>query len=223
MSDRISWFPIADRETCAPETRALFDLLEEKLGFVPNVFRAFAWREERMTKWRAHFDDLMTPSEGLTKVDREMISVVVSMQNQCLYCLTSHGFALRALLKDPVKGDRIVLDYRRAGLSEKQMAMLDFAVKLTLDPVTVAEEDIDELRAVGFSDDRMEIGESVLHGIARRGGFACLACRSRLIRHDRNPFRRNEKGPVCLAPLWGKTHWSSLFGRVSRLVIRCQE
>ena len=52
MSDRISWFPIADRETCAPETRALFDLLEEKLGFVPNVFRAFAWREERMTKWR---------------------------------------------------------------------------------------------------------------------------------------------------------------------------
>src|SRR5512139_2439891 len=110
MTDRISWFPIAERETCAPETRALFDLLEEKLGFVPNVFVAFAWREERMNRWRAHFEDLMAPSEGLSKVDREMISVVVSMQNQCLYCLTSHGFALRALLKDPVRGDRIVLD-----------------------------------------------------------------------------------------------------------------
>lgn len=153
MTDRISWFPIADRETLSEETKALFGQIEEKLGFVPNVFRAFAWREGRMGKWWAHFDDLMQASPGLGKAEREMISVVVSMQNQCLYCLTSHGFAIRALLKDPVKGDRITLDYRRAGLSEKQMAMLDFAVKLTLDPVTVSEEDIDELRAVGFNDE----------------------------------------------------------------------
>ncbi|GMV87043.1 MAG: alkyl hydroperoxide reductase AhpD [Dehalococcoidia bacterium] len=153
MTDRISWFPIAARESLSEETKALFAQIEEKLGFLPNVFRAFAWRETRMSKWWAHFDDLMQPSPGLGKAEREMISVVVSMQNQCLYCLTSHGFAVRALLKDPVKGDRITLDYRRAGLSEKQMAMLDFAVKLTLDPVTVSEEDIDELRAVGFSDE----------------------------------------------------------------------
>jgi uncharacterized peroxidase-related enzyme len=151
--DRISWFPIATRESCSEETRALFDQLEEKLGFVPNVFQAFAWREERMNLWRDHYEDVMTPSDGLGRAEREMIAVVVSMQNQCLYCLTSHGFALRAILKDPVKGDRIVLDYRRAGLSEKHMAMLDFAVKLTLDPVTVAEEDIDDLRALGFSDE----------------------------------------------------------------------
>lgn len=151
--DRISWFPIASRESCAEETRTFFDQLEEKLGFVPNVFLAFAWREDRMNRWRAHYDHLMAPSDGLGKAEREMLAVVVSMQNQCLYCLTTHGFALRALLKDPVKGERILLDYRRAGLSEKQMAMLDFAVKLTLDPVTVAEEDIDELRALGFSDE----------------------------------------------------------------------
>jgi len=151
--DRISWFPIATRERCSEETRALFEQLEEKLGFVPNVFQAFAWREERMNLWRDHYEDVMTPSDGLGRAEREMIAVVVSMQNQCLYCLTSHGFALRAILKDPVKGDRIVLDYRRAGLSEKHMAMLDFAVKLTLDPVTVAEEDIDDLRALGFSDE----------------------------------------------------------------------
>lgn len=153
MEDRISWFPIADRSSLSTETRALFDQVEEKLGFVPNVFTAFAWREGRFTKWRAHFDDLMQPSPGLGKAEREMISVVVSMQNQCLYCLTSHGFALRALLKDPVKGARLTLDYRRAGLSEKQMAMLDFAVKLTLDPVTCSEEDVDDLRGLGYSDE----------------------------------------------------------------------
>ncbi len=153
MEDRISWFPIAERSTLSAETQTLFEQLEQKLGFVPNVFVAFAWRETRFNKWRAHFEDLMQPSPGLGKAEREMISVVVSMQNQCLYCLTAHGFALRALLKDPVKGDRITLDYRRAGLSEKQEAMLDFAVKLTLDPVTVNEEDVNDLRAVGFSDE----------------------------------------------------------------------
>ncbi len=153
MEERISWFPIADRDTLTPETRALFDQVEEKLGFVPNVFRAFAWREDRFRRWYAHFDDLMQPSPGLGKAEREMISVVVSMQNQCLYCLTAHGFAVRALLKNPVLGDRVTLDYRRAGLSEKQMAMLDFAVKLTLDPVTVSEDDVDELRAQGFDDE----------------------------------------------------------------------
>ncbi|MEO9253957.1 MAG: peroxidase-related enzyme [Tepidiformaceae bacterium] len=153
MEDRVSWFPIAERSTLSPETQKLFTQLDEKLGFVPNVFVAFAWRESRFNKWRAHFEDLMAPSPGLGKAEREMISVVVSMQNQCLYCLTAHGFALRALLKDPVKGDRVTLDYRRAGLTEKQMAMLDFAVKLTLDPVTVSEEDVEDLRAVGFTDE----------------------------------------------------------------------
>jgi len=153
MDERISWFPIAGRSTLSPETRALFEQVEAKIGFIPNVFQAYAWKEERFKRWYAHFDNLMQPSPGLGKADREMISVVVSMQNQCLYCLTAHGFAVRALLKDPVKGDRVTLDYRRAGLSEKQMAMLDFAVKLTLDPVTCSEDDVDELRAQGFSDE----------------------------------------------------------------------
>jgi len=153
MDERVSWFPIAERASLSAETQALFGQLEEKLGFVPNVFVAFAWRESRFNKWRAHFEELMLPTPGLGKAEREMISVVVSMQNQCLYCLTAHGFALRAILKDPVKADRITLDYRRAGLSEKQEAMLDFAVKVTLDPVTVTEEDIDDLRGLGFSDE----------------------------------------------------------------------
>lgn len=153
MTERISWFPVAERSSLSPEAQALFAQLEEKLGFVPNVFRAFAWRESRFEKWRAHFEELMQPTAGLGKAEREMISVVVSMQNQCLYCLAAHGFAVRALLKDPVLGDRVTLDYRRAGLSDRQVAMLDWAVKITLDPVTCDEGDIDDLRELGFSDE----------------------------------------------------------------------
>lgn len=153
MSERISWYPIAPRDSLAPETQALFAQLEEKLGFVPNVFLAYAWKGPRFDKWRAHFEDLMQPTPGLGKAEREMISVVVSMQNGCLYCLVAHGFAVRALFKDPVKGDRVTFDYRRAGLSEKHIAMLDYAVKITVDPASCDEEDIEELRAHGFADE----------------------------------------------------------------------
>ncbi|MCC7363486.1 MAG: peroxidase-related enzyme [Dehalococcoidia bacterium] len=153
MADAISWFPTADRRKLSPEVQELFSKVEEKLGFVPNVFLAFAWREERFKKWYAHFDELMTGPSGLTKAEREMISVVVSMQNQCLYCLTAHGFAVRALLKDPVLGERVLLDYRRAGLTPRHTAMLDYAVKLTMDPSSVNEEDLDELRDHDFTDE----------------------------------------------------------------------
>ena len=151
--ERISWFPVANREDLSPETQALFAQLEVKPGFVPNVFRAFAWREERFAKWRAHFEDLMQPSAGLSRAEREMISVAVSMHNQCLYCLTAHGAAVRALTKNPVLGDRITLDYRRAGLPARQMAMLDYAVKITREPAACDETDIAGLRAHGFIDE----------------------------------------------------------------------
>lgn len=151
-AERISWFPIASRDDLAPETRALFEQLDAKLGFVPNVFVAFAWKGPRFDKWRAHFEDLMQPTPGLGKAEREMISVAVSMRNGCLYCLVAHGFAVRALLKDPVKGDRVTFDYRRAGLSAKHIAMLDYAVKVTEAPASCGEGDIEGLRAHGLED-----------------------------------------------------------------------
>ena len=151
--ERISWFPVAKREELGSDTQELFATVEEKLGFVPNVFGAFAWREGRFRKWLAHFDDLMEGSEGLSKAEREMISVVVSNENHCLYCLAAHGFAVRALLKDPVLGDRVTLDFRRAGLPPRQVAMLDFAVKLTREPSSCAESDVEALRGHGFSDE----------------------------------------------------------------------
>ena len=152
MDDRISWFPIADRSSLSAETQALFKQLDEKLGFVPNVFLAFAWKGPRFDKWRAHFEELLLPSPGLSKAEREMISVVVSMKNGCLYCLAAHGFAIRALTKDPVLGDRITLDYTRAGLPARQRAMLDYAVKITVDPAACDETDIESLRTHGFAD-----------------------------------------------------------------------
>ncbi len=153
MDERISWFPVtADADLEEPE-RKLFTKAEERIGFVPNVFRAYAWRPERFRAWFAHFKDLMTGTPGLSEQEREMISVAVSMANGCLYCLVAHGAALRQLSEDPVEADRITFDYRRADLSPRQRAMLDFAVKVTKQPDTCDEADLDRLREHGFSDE----------------------------------------------------------------------
>jgi uncharacterized peroxidase-related enzyme len=149
----ISYFPIADRPHCSDELQKLFAELESTLGFVPNVIRAFAWREARFWNWWAHRNDLMAPSEGLSKADREMVALVVSAANDCLYCMTSHGHAVRVLVGDPVTGERITLDYRRAGLDARTLAMLDYAVKITKRPTECALEDVEGLRKQGFRDE----------------------------------------------------------------------
>jgi uncharacterized peroxidase-related enzyme len=153
MEERISWFPIAKETELTEYQRQKFESATERLGFVPNVFRAFAWRPERFAKWRAHIEDLMEGTDTLPAAEREMVAVAVSMSNGCLYCLTSHGWSLRHLLGDPVLGDRITLDYRRAGLSPRQVAMLDYAVKITEAPLDCEEDDVEELRAHGFTDE----------------------------------------------------------------------
>ena len=153
IDERIAWLPVADEASLDDDVRALFQKAREKLGFVPNVFRAYAFRPEHFRKWRAHFTEVTVGESELTPTEREMISVVVSAENHCLYCLTAHGAGLRQLLGDQVLGDRITLDYRRAGLDERTTAMLDYAVKLTRSPVECSEADIERLRAVGLSDE----------------------------------------------------------------------
>lgn len=150
-TERVSWFPIAEEDALEPEVRALFEKVQARLGFVPNVFRAYAWRPERLLKWRAHYDDLMRGSDTLGAAEREMIAVAVSMANGCLYCLTSHGAMARVRLEDAVLGDRVTLDYRRAGLDDRQTAMLDYAVKITRTPGDCEETDVQRLRGLGFS------------------------------------------------------------------------
>jgi uncharacterized peroxidase-related enzyme len=157
-----SYFPIVDRQHCSDTLQKLFGELESTLGFVPNVIRAFAWREPRFWKWWAHRNDLMTPSEGLSQAEREMVAVVVSAANDCLYCMTSHGYALRVLLGDPVTAERITLDYRRAGLDPRTLAMLDYAMKITKFPAACGLEDVERLRKHGFCDqDIWDIAEIV--------------------------------------------------------------
>ena len=151
--ERISWFPVLDDDELDEPERKLFAKAGEVIGFVPNVFRTYAWRPERFRAWFAHFKTVMEGTDDLSSREREMISVAVSMANGCLYCLVAHGAALRELSDDKVDADRLTLDYRRADLTPRERAMLDFVVKVTVRPVECEESDLDALRAHGFSDE----------------------------------------------------------------------
>ena len=130
---------------------AYFAKCEEKLGFVPNVLKAYAFDMPKLEAFVAMYNDLMLAPSGLSKLEREMIAVAVSSVNRCYYCLTAHGAAVRALGDDPVLGELMVMNYRAAKLSPRERAMLDFAVKLTAEPWAIAEADRAALRKVGFS------------------------------------------------------------------------
>jgi uncharacterized peroxidase-related enzyme len=135
-----------------PDMQAYFAKCVEKLGFVPNVFRAYAFDNTKLKAFVAMADDLMLGDSGLTKLEREMIAVAVSSVNHCHYCLTSHGAAVRLRAKDPEMGELISQNYRAADLPPRQKAMLDFAVMLTEAPHKIEEVDRAELREAGFSD-----------------------------------------------------------------------
>jgi uncharacterized peroxidase-related enzyme len=134
------------------EMAAYFAKCGEKLGFVPNVLKAYAFDMAKLSAFVAMYNDLMLAPSGLSKLEREMIAVAVSAQNRCYYCLVAHGAAVRALSGDPVLGELMVMNYRAARLSERERAMLDFAVKLTAEPWLVEEEDRAALRKAGFAD-----------------------------------------------------------------------
>jgi uncharacterized peroxidase-related enzyme len=136
----------------SPDMAAYFKLCEEKLGYVPNVLRAFAFDMAKLEAFVAYRNDLMQADSGLSKLEREMIATAVSAQNRCYYCITAHGSAVRYMSGDPLLGEQIVMNYRAARLNKRQRAMLDFAVKLTTEPWTVEEEDRERLRRAGFSD-----------------------------------------------------------------------
>ncbi len=144
--------PEPSREELPEDTRAYFDKCEEKLGMVPNVLRAYSFDDAKLKAFSAMYNDLMLADSGLSKLEREMIAVAVSSRNHCFYCLTAHGAAVRALSGDPALGELLVMNYRAADLSERQRAMLDFAVKLTDSPDAITEEDRQALRDAGFSD-----------------------------------------------------------------------
>ena len=133
-------------------TRKYFDICQEKLGLVPNVLKAYAFDMAKLDAFTAMYNDLMLGDSGLTRLEREMIAVVVSSINRCWYCQVAHGAAVRQLSGDPVLGERMVMNYRTADLTPRQRAMLDFAALLTTASATVEEPDRQALRDQGCSD-----------------------------------------------------------------------
>ncbi|SMY08415.1 peroxidase-related enzyme [Flavimaricola marinus] len=135
-----------------PETQAYFDKCVEKLGMIPNVLRSYAFDIDKLNAFTAMYNDLMLGASGLSKLEREMIAVVVSAVNRCFYCLTAHGAAVRQLSGDPKLGEMLVMNWRVAPLDARQSAMLLFAEKMTLASHTIVETDRDALRQVGFNE-----------------------------------------------------------------------
>jgi uncharacterized peroxidase-related enzyme len=155
----ISRFPVPRLEELPPDIRERLLEVQEKAGFIPNVFLALA---HRPAEWRAFFayhDALMDKEGGLTKAEREMIVVATSGANQCQYCVVAHGAILRIRAKNPLVADQVAVNYRKADITPRQRAMLDFALKVALDSATVGEPDFERLRAHGLSDeDAWDIG-----------------------------------------------------------------
>jgi len=136
----------------SPAMAAYFEKCREKLGFVPNVLKAYAFDMAKLEAFVAMYNDLMLATSGLSKLDREMIAVAVSCHNRCYYCLVAHGAAVRQLSGDPALGELMAMNYRAAKLPPRHRAMLDFAVKLSAEPWQVEAADRERLREVGFSD-----------------------------------------------------------------------
>ena len=142
----------ADEAALPEELRPYFQKCRDKLGFVPNVLRAWLLRPEKLRNFVRLYDELMLGPSGLSKLEREMIAVAVSSWNRCYYCLVAHGAAVRKISGDAQLGEMLAFNYRVAELSARQRAMLDFAQLLTEAPHRVGAAERGGLRAAGFSD-----------------------------------------------------------------------
>lgn len=136
----------------ADDVAAYLDKCRDKLGLIPNVLTAYTFDAEKFRAFTRFYNEIMLAESGLDKLDREMIAVVISSVNRCLYCVTAHGAAVRALADDPELGDQLAINYRTAILDPRRRAMLDFAVLVTESPEDIDEDDRDSLREAGFSD-----------------------------------------------------------------------
>lgn len=142
----------ADESTLPEDLQPYFQKCRDKLGFVPNVLRAWLLRPEKLRNFVRLYDELMLGPSGLSKLEREMIAVAVSAQNRCYYCLVAHGAAVRKLSGDPQLGEMMAFNHRVAELPPRQRAMLDYAVLLTEAPHRVGAAERQALRDVGFTD-----------------------------------------------------------------------
>ncbi len=171
MSEKpISRFPVPELNNLPEDIRGTILDLQEKSGFVPNVFLALANRPDEFRAFFAYHEALMEKEGGLTKGEREMIVVATSAHNQCIYCVVAHGAILRIREKNPQLADQIATNYRKADITPRQKAMLDFALKVSKSSHEINNADIDDMRELGFSnDDIWDIGAiSALFALSNR-------------------------------------------------------
>ncbi|HEU4644801.1 MAG TPA: peroxidase-related enzyme [Burkholderiales bacterium] len=148
----ISRFAVPRLEDLPGDVRERILAVQEKSGFVPNVFLVLAHRPEEFRAFFAYHDALMDKAGGLTKAEREMIVVATSGANQCQYCVVAHGAILRIRAKNPLVADQVAINYRKADITPRQRAMLDFAMKVALESHAVEDADLEALRKAGFAD-----------------------------------------------------------------------
>lgn len=155
MTDRdpsVSRFPVPDLADVPTDVRETILAVQERSGFVPNVFLALAHRPEEFRAFIAYHDALMEKEGNLSKADREMIVVATSNLNRCQYCVVAHGAILRIRARDPLVADQVAVNHRKADITERQRAMLDFAVKVTTASYDVGEGDFETLAVHGFTE-----------------------------------------------------------------------
>ena len=171
MSEKpISRFPVPELNNLPEDIRETILVVQEKSGFVPNVFLALANRPDEFRAFFAYHDALMEKESGLSKGEREMIVVATSAHNQCIYCVVAHGAILRIREKNPQLADQISSNYRKADITPRQKAMLNFALKVSKSSYEISNDDIEDMRELGFSnDDIWDIGAiSALFALSNR-------------------------------------------------------
>jgi len=153
MTYPISRFPVPALADLADDVRQRILAVQEKAGFVPNVFLTLAHRPDEFRAFFAYHDALMEKESGVSKAEREMIVVATSGANQCQYCVVAHGAILRVRAKNPLLADQVAVNYRKADLTPRQRALLDFALKVALRSAEITDDDLEALRGHGFSDE----------------------------------------------------------------------
>ena len=149
----VSRFPVPDLADMPDDIRNRILAVQEKSGFIPNVFLVLAHRPEEFRAFFAYHDALMDKPGNLTKAEREMIVVATSNLNQCQYCVVAHGAILRIRAEDPFIADQVAVNYRKADITDRQMAMLDFAVRVSTEAQKVSESDFAALKSHGFNEE----------------------------------------------------------------------
>lgn len=149
----VSRFPVPDLADMPDDIRSRIMAVQEKSGFIPNVFLVLAYRPDEFRAFFAYHDALMDKPGNLTKAEREMIVVATSNLNQCQYCVVAHGAILRIRAKDPLIADQVAVNYRKADITDRQKAMLDFAVRVATEAYKVSETDFATLKSHGFTEE----------------------------------------------------------------------